>query len=138
MNTKHNVVLITGGSSGIGLAFAKEFLNEDNKVIIVGRSEQKLAEVKKQFPKVITEALDITDGKAVHMLAEKYKDVNVLINNAGIHNECSFKNGIEDVSIIRNEIDTDFVAPVMLTEEFIPILLSKKVQQLLILHPTLG
>ncbi len=126
MNTKNNVVLITGGSSGIGLAFAKKFLSEDNKVIIIGRSKQKLSEVKTQFPKVITEALDITDGKSVNLLAEKYKDVNVLVNNAGIHNECSFKNGIKDVSMIRNEMDTNFIAPVMLAEKFIPILWAHK------------
>lgn len=126
MNTKNNVVLITGGSSGIGLAFAKKFLSEENKVIIVGRSVQKLAAVKMEFPKVIIEAADITDEKSIDMLAEKYNDVNILINNAGVHNECSFKNGIEDFPKLRNEIETNFIAPVMMAERFIPHLIGNE------------
>mgnify|MGYP000312226753 CR=1 FL=1 len=63
MNTRNNVVLITGGSSGIGLALAKKFLSEDNQVIIIGRSAPKLEAVKRQFPKAIIEAADITDEK---------------------------------------------------------------------------
>lgn len=58
------------------------------------------------------------------MLAAKYHDVNVLVNNAGVHNECSFKNGIEDFSKLRKEIETNFIAPVMLAEKFIPLLIS--------------
>jgi len=120
MNLKNNVVLITGGSSGIGLAFARKFLSEGNKVIITGRSEQKLAAVKKELPEVIIEAADVTDEKSMDMLAGKYKDVNILVNNAGVHNECSFKNGIGDFSKLRTEIETNFTAPVMMAERFIP------------------
>ena len=124
MNTRNNVVLITGGSSGIGLALAKKFLSEDNQVIIIGRSVPKLEAVKRQFPKAIIEAADITDEKSIAMLAAKYQDVNVLVNNAGVHNECSFKNGIEDFSKLRKEIETNFIAPVMLAEKFIPLLIG--------------
>ncbi len=126
MNTKNNVVLITGGSSGIGLAFAKKFLSEDNQVIIIGRSVSKLEVVKKQFPKVIIEAADITDGKSIDMLAEKYKDVNILVNNAGVHYECSFKNENGDFSKLRNEIETNFIAPVMMAKKFIPLLIGQE------------
>nr|WP_083273741.1 SDR family NAD(P)-dependent oxidoreductase [Geosporobacter ferrireducens] len=139
MNTKQNVVLITGGSSGIGLALAKKFSSEENKVIIVSRSEQKLASVKAQFPQIITEAADITEEYSIAKLVAKYKDVNILVNNAGVHHECSFRNGIEDFSLLRNEIDTNFVAPVMLAEKFIPELFAKKKTRLLsIFHPTLA
>jgi short-subunit dehydrogenase involved in D-alanine esterification of teichoic acids len=61
--------------------------------------------------------------KTIDMLAGKYTDVNVLVNNAGVHNECSFKNGIEDFSRLINEIETNFIAPVRLAEKFIPILM---------------
>ena len=46
MKTSGNTVLITGGTSGIGLGFAKEFLKRDNKVIICGRREKRLREIK--------------------------------------------------------------------------------------------
>jgi len=96
MKTMNNTVLITGGSSGIGLAFAGKFLSEENKVIITGRSMQKLEAAKKKYPEVIIEAADITDEKNIKILAEKHRDVNILVNNAGVHNECSFVKGTED------------------------------------------
>ena len=124
MNTSNNVVIITGGSSGIGLAFAKKFLREGNKVIITGRSVDKLEAVKNELPDIFIEAADVTDAKSIDMLAGKYKAVNILVNNAGVHHECSFKHGIENFSILQNEIDTNFTAPVMIAEKFIPHLIN--------------
>ena len=46
MNLSGNTILITGGSSGIGLEMAKNFLKRKNKVIITGRNEQKLQKAK--------------------------------------------------------------------------------------------
>ena len=46
MNLSGNTILITGGASGIGLAFAERFLERGNEVIIVGRSQEKLDEAK--------------------------------------------------------------------------------------------
>ena len=43
MNLKNNIILITGGSNGIGLAMADRFLQNGNEVIICGRREDKLA-----------------------------------------------------------------------------------------------
>lgn len=84
MKTTGNVVLITGGSSGIGLALAARFLQADNQVIITGRNSEKLSEVQKRFPKIITEVADNEDERALQWLAETYSNVNILINNAGV------------------------------------------------------
>ncbi|MCH5684412.1 SDR family NAD(P)-dependent oxidoreductase [Niabella sp. W65] len=61
MITTGNTVLITGGSSGIGLALAKRFLQLKNKVIITGRNEEKLQQIKTEFPGIITFQGDFTD-----------------------------------------------------------------------------
>jgi short-subunit dehydrogenase involved in D-alanine esterification of teichoic acids len=122
MNITHNVVLITGGSSGIGLAFAKKFLGENNQVIIIGRSKTKLEAVKQQLPNIIIEAADITNEKYIDMLTDKYKNVNILVNNAGVHYEYNFKNEKEEIFQIRNEIETNFIAPILLSKKFIPVL----------------
>ena len=53
MKRKGNTVLITGGGSGIGLALAAIFLNEDNEVIICGRTKKTLDDAKKAFPNLI-------------------------------------------------------------------------------------
>lgn len=47
MKLSNNTILITGGATGIGLAFAEQFLQEGNEVIVVGRREEKLKEAKK-------------------------------------------------------------------------------------------
>jgi uncharacterized oxidoreductase len=52
MNKSQQIVLITGGSSGIGLALAKKFMENDNTVIITGRNLQKLEAVQRDFPKI--------------------------------------------------------------------------------------
>jgi len=52
MKLINNTILITGGSSGIGLALIKAFYVFGNKIIIVARDIEKLNEVRKQFLKV--------------------------------------------------------------------------------------
>lgn len=126
MRINQNEVLITGGSSGIGLALARHFLEKENKVIIIGRSMDKLLSVKKQYPRIHIEKADITVEEDIKVLVHKYPDVNILINNAGIHMECDFKNSSLDTQSIKQEISTDFIAPVLLSKYFIPSLLLKK------------
>lgn len=54
MEQSKQIVLITGGSSGIGLAIAQKFLANDNTVIITGRNFAKLEKVKQKIPKYIS------------------------------------------------------------------------------------
>jgi NAD(P)-dependent dehydrogenase (short-subunit alcohol dehydrogenase family) len=88
------VVLVTGGSSGIGLSAACKFAEAGAITIICGRSEEKLAEAKKEIiefaskdAKVFTYSVDITDGDScaefIKTLEEVHGGVDFLINNAG-------------------------------------------------------
>jgi len=61
MKLEGNKVLITGDNKGIGLALAKKFLTLNNKVIITGRNETDLANVKKQFPAIFTFQCDLAN-----------------------------------------------------------------------------
>ncbi len=89
MNNK--IILITGASSGIGAATAKEFGKAGAKVILVARNEKKLEKVKSEINsgggQSIYFSADISDFKQVQNLAEKVeKEVgipDVIINNAG-------------------------------------------------------
>ncbi len=125
MKPSGNIVLITGGSSGIGLKLAKKFVAENNTVIITGRSEEKLQAACKEIPKIITEVSDITNESNSRQLVEKY-DINILVNNAGI--QCQYNLADESIpnEIVINEINTNFTGQVLLTRAFLPMLKSKE------------
>jgi NAD(P)-dependent dehydrogenase (short-subunit alcohol dehydrogenase family) len=88
---KDKKILITGGSSGFGLAMAKKFLSEGAFVLITGRDQAKLdvAIEELQNPKVFGLVWDISDiGVAKEKLAEVIKILNgldVVVNNAGVY-----------------------------------------------------
>lgn len=130
MNLDKNTVLITGGGSGIGLALAKEYLIHNSTVIICGRDINKLITVQKELPQIKIITCDITDDNDVlnllKTIKEKYKDINILINNAGIQNNYEFTDTKEHSSLITNELNINLLAHLKLIDHFIPILKEKK------------
>lgn len=90
MESFHNkVVVITGGSSGIGKATAKSFLDKGAKVIIFGRDLAKLQSVAKEFAgNIATVQGDVTKltdlDKLYKTIAEMGSKIDVLVVNAGI------------------------------------------------------
>ena len=66
-------ILITGGSAGIGLAFALKFVELGNEVIVTGRRESVLEEVKKKHPKLHTIQNDVADPAQIATLATRVK-----------------------------------------------------------------
>src|SRR3954453_10089470 len=88
MNLKGRTILITGGSAGIGLAFALKFLELGNQVIVTGRRQAVLDEVKSRYPELHTIQSDIADPKQIAALAARIKaefpKLDVLMNNAGV------------------------------------------------------
>ncbi len=88
MNLKGRTILITGGSSGIGLAFALKFAELGNEVIVTGRRRAVLDEVKAKHPKLHTIQSDAADLAQIAALAVRveadFPKLDVLMNNAGI------------------------------------------------------
>lgn len=95
------IALITGATSGIGLATARIFAKNGIDLIICGRREERLEEVKKELEglvKVTTLRFDVRDREAVETaiasLPEEWAAVSVLVNNAGnAHGLSTFDNG---------------------------------------------
>ncbi|HYJ91319.1 MAG TPA: SDR family oxidoreductase [Pyrinomonadaceae bacterium] len=121
MNLSGNTVLVTGGASGIGLAFAKRFLERGNDVIICGRREDWLAKVKLDFPQIYTRVCDVSDPTAREELARwataEFPAVNMLVNNAGIQRRVDLTKD-EDWEMTRSEIAINLEAPIHLTRLF--------------------
>ena len=86
------IVLITGATSGIGLACARKFAENGDKLILTGRNEHRLAEIRKELTEkgieVLTLAFDVRDReKAKEYISElpaEWQKIDVLVNNAGL------------------------------------------------------
>lgn len=130
MITTGNTVLITGGSSGIGLALAKLFLELKNKVIITGRNEEKLMHIKAEFPKIITFSGDVTDKSSLDELVlfieQEHSDLNILINNAAVQYNYNFTDEPDLIYKIDYEVSANLTAPIKLTGLLLPLLLKKE------------
>ena len=88
----NKTVLITGATSGIGLACAKRFAENGDRLILTGRNEQRLAEINKQLvekgTQVLTLVFDVRDREKartmIHDLPAEWQTIDVLVNNAGL------------------------------------------------------
>jgi short-subunit dehydrogenase involved in D-alanine esterification of teichoic acids len=120
-----NTVLITGGSSGIGLALAKKFLQARNRVIVTGREPEKLAQVQAVFPQIVTEVADLENRAALQKLVTRYPEVNILINNAGVQYNYEFVDAEIPIETIETELRINLIAPLQLTKLMLPQLTQK-------------
>jgi len=130
MVTSNQRVLITGGSSGIGLALAKKFLDNNNTVIVTGRNITKLEKVKAENPKINFFQSDVTSDPDVRKLAEdidqQFGGIDVLINNAGIMLLLDTGNEANDLTKQFVEIEIIFNSPIRLVHYFLPQLKKSK------------
>lgn len=82
-------VFVSGGTSGIGKSIAQTFLAEGAKVIVSGRNEKNLNELKSEFPNIETVKWDIADisvaSAKIAELQDKYGNIDVFVNNAGVY-----------------------------------------------------
>lgn len=109
MKLEGRTILVTGGSAGIGLAFAAKFLELGNTVIITGRSQKKLDAAKAAHPKLHTIQCDASDTTAVKALGERitsdFPGLDVLFNNAGIFTFRDLGTQADDLLELTKEID---------------------------------
>ncbi len=122
MKLSNNKILITGGASGIGLGLTERFINENNTVIICGRRESVLKEVKDKYPSVITKVCDLSvETERIELydwVSKNHNDLNVLINNAGIQQWMNITDS-DFYQRAKDEITTNIEAPLHLTSLFI-------------------
>lgn len=134
MNLTNNTILITGGTSGFGLEFTKEFIKRGNTVIITGRNQVKLEEVKKQFPQVYIFQSDVSDPVSIEELfirvTTQFPGLNILINNAGEMRKINLHDTIDLHEIVK-EIDINLSGPIRMVQQFLPHLKKQKTAAIL-------
>lgn len=126
------VVLITGGTSGIGLALAQAFGREGAKVVITGRKADKLEEARQALARQGYEILALQANAALEednerMVAETLRHfgrLDVLICNAGISMRALFED--LQLEVFRQVMDINFYGTVYAVKYALPHLLQNK------------
>ena len=122
-------VLITGGSSGIGLEMARQLLERANTVIVTGRSEAALDAAVRRYPGLHVMRSDVSDVDAIRSLYDavtaQFPKLDTLINNAGMMQIVKVDEGraLEDVT---REIDVNLAAPIRMVQQFLPHLRAQR------------
>lgn len=126
MQLTGNTILITGGTSGIGLAMAIAFLEKGNTVLITGRDEQRLNELQHRYPHLKIFKGDLTERDFIKRLASEieqhFPQLNILINNAGVQYNYLFTEEADVIEKINYEVDLNLKAPMLLTSQLLPTL----------------
>jgi uncharacterized oxidoreductase len=129
MKLQNKTVLITGGTSGIGLELAKQLVERGNTVIITGRDEEKLSATQRILPSVHAFKSDVSDPEAIMTLHStvlaQFPALDTLINNAGIMRNLNV-NRPYDLKDVTREIDINLSGPVRMTQQFLTHLKSRE------------
>jgi len=127
---KNEFVLITGSSNGLGESLALIFSQNNYNIILHGRNEQKLEEIRKKIIKNNVECYvvkgDINSNDTLKELSTlaKEKNISILINNAGINLDGVFENASQlDIEAV---LTTNLISLIKLTNYIYKFFIEKK------------
>ena len=125
------IVLVTGANKGIGYGIAKHLGLSGWQVVIGARDEQRatkaIGELKTLGIDVLgwvnIELKDLANiEQAAKEINEKYPNLSLLVNNAGIPGDMSVDSEHTEISVIRETIDVNFIGTFALTKALIPLI----------------
>lgn len=127
---KDKVVIITGGSSGIGKALAEVFGARGSKILITGRKKDALDQAVKELQAMGIEAVgfqsDVSREEDNRQMAEealrKFGRIDILINNAGISMRALFED--VDLDVVKKVMDINFYGVLYATKYCLPSIIE--------------
>ena len=128
MKLQGKTILITGGTSGIGLELARQLLARGNTVVVTGRDPKRLAAARAELPGLDAIESDVSDPAAIQRLhadvLARFPSLDVLVNNAGIMRNLDVRRPRELTDVTR-EIDINLSGPIRMIQQFLPHLRSR-------------
>lgn len=137
---KKRVVLVTGASAGIGASIARELARQGFNLVLTARREDRLRQLADELGSltdrsagqapsevlILAAALEdpATPERLIRETATRFGRLDVLINNAGFGLPTLFADGDRDD--IRRQLEVNFVAPLMLTRQALPLLMENR------------
>ena len=129
---KDKVVIVTGGTSGIGKAIAVAFARRGARVVISGRNPDNLQETETELKKHTSDVLSVQADvsiendcvKLVNETLNRFGSIDILVNNAGISMRALFSE--LDLDVLRKVMDTNFWGTIYCTKYAMKPLLKNK------------
>ncbi|HCB00891.1 MAG TPA: oxidoreductase [Anaerolineae bacterium] len=133
MEVKGKVVIVTGASSGIGEATAREFGKEGAKVVLASRRVDKLQTLAEEINKMGTEALvvqaDLSKLEDIQKLVAetlaKFNRIDILVNNAGF-GRLDWLENLDPVKDIQAQIDVNVMGVIQTTRQVLPVMIKQR------------
>ncbi len=128
---REKTVLVTGANKGIGFGIAKYLGLSGWKVVIGARDEERAEKAISELKSLGIDVpgwvnIELADLASVQQAAkevnEKYPELTLLVNNAGIPGDMSVDGGHTELSDIKETIDVNFIGTFALTKELLPLL----------------
>src|SRR5271170_469869 len=124
MKMSGNVILITGGTSGIGFELATQLMALGNTVIVTGRDQARLDRLAQEQPSLHPIRSDVGECGAITALHDRvvheFPALNILINNAGLMRKINLHDLGIDLDDISREIETNLMGPIRMVKQFLP------------------
>lgn len=132
VNIQGATVVVTGGQRGLGKAIVDELLQRGAAKVYATARAPKPSE----DPRVVSVALDVTDGDSVAALADTASDAQIVVNNAGTTGGYSLLGS--DIDEIRDVFETNFFGAVRVAKAFAPVLARNGGGALVDIHSVLS
>jgi len=135
MEVKGKVVIVTGASSGIGEATAREFAKEGAKVVLAARRVDRLESLAKEIvamgggAEALVVQADLSKLEDIQSLItktlEKYGRIDVLVNNAGF-GRLDWLENLDPVKDIQSQFDVNVLGVIQTTRQALPIMIKQR------------